>query len=266
MKTGMKIIGWILLVFPTWVVAQATANTPKNTSFKEGERLTFRVYYNMGFIWINAGNATFSVQPDELNGKKAYHIVGDGKTAKNYEWVFKVNDKYQTYLDKETLLPMRFLRDVHEGGVNIFNDVTFNHEEGTALSEQKLYKTPPGTQDVLSAIYFARNIDYNQLKVGDKVPMNMFLDNQVYNVGITYKGKERIKTKMGTFNTIKINPSLIAGTIFKDGDQMTVWVTDDANHVPVRIESPILIGSIKVDLIAYDQLKNPMAGLISLND
>ena len=187
----------------------------KNTSFKEGERLVFKVYYNMGAIWVGAGYATFNTTLEDLNGRKVYHVVGDGKTMKSYEWFYKVRDKYETYIDVETMLPAKFIRNVDEGGFKIYNNVTFNQNIGQAISTKGVYKVPKCIQDVLSAIYYARNIDYSKYKPGDKIPFSMFLDDQVYNLYIRYIGKERVTTKYGTFNAIKISPLLIEGTIFK---------------------------------------------------
>lgn len=235
----------------------------RNTSFRDGEKLTFRVYYNMGFVWINAGNVHFNINVEDLSGRKTYHISGAGKTAKSYEWVYKVRDKYDTYIDKETMLPVRFVRHVSEGGFKIDQDVTMNHSKGKAVSAGKEYSIPKCTQDVLSAIYFARNINYNKYSPGDKIPFDMFLDDKVYSLYIKYVGKETIVTKMGTYNAIKIVPLLIEGTIFKGGEKMTVWVTDDENHLPLRVESPILVGSIKVDLLDFENLRNPFGSAIS---
>jgi len=235
-------------------------------SFQEGEVLTFKVFYNMNFVWINAGNATFRVGSGEMNGRKVYHITGDGKTANAYEWFYKVDDKYQTFLDMETLLPQRFLRDVSEGSMKFTQDVAFYHEKGLAMSNKKAFDIPSSTQDVLSAIFFARNIDYSKHKVGDKISFNMFLDDKVYPLYIRYLGKEQVKTRMGTFHAIKIAPLLIEGTIFKGGNDMTIWVSDDNNHLPLRVESPILVGSIKVDLMGYSNLRHPFTGLISKKD
>jgi hypothetical protein len=221
----------------------------KNTSFKEGEKVTYKVYYNMGALWIGAGIAEFNTKLVDYNGKKAYHITGDGKTLKSYEWFYKVRDRYETYLDVSTLLPMKFLRNVNEGGFKIHNNVTFNQTMGQAISTNGSFKVPPCVQDVLSAIYYARNIDYSKYKAGDKIPFSMFLDDQVYNLFIRYQGKERITTKYGTFNTIKISPLLISGTIFKDGEKM--------------MDSPILVGSIKVDMIGYEHLRNPLTSMLS---
>ncbi len=259
-----SILAAVMLVTAIHPAAKADndfCNT-KNTSFQEGEKLFFKVFYNMGSIWIGAGLASFNAGMEEMNGKKVYHITGDGVTLKSYEWFFKVRDKYETYIDAETLLPVKFVRNVNEGGYKIYNNVTFNQAIGQAVSTNGVYKVPNCIQDVLSAIYFARNIDYNKYNPGDKIPFSMFLDDQVYNLYIKFVGKVRITTKYGTFNTIKISPLLISGTIFKDGDKMTVWVSDDANHIPVRVDSPILVGSIKVDMMGYEKLRNPLTSLL----
>ena len=89
----------------------------------------------------------------------------------------------------------------------------------------------------------------------------MFLENEVHHLYIRYLGREEIKTRYGTFKAIRIKPLLVAGTIFTGGEHMTVWVSDDQNRIPVRIESPILIGSIKVDMTGYKNLRFPFSSL-----
>lgn len=252
----------ILLALPVVSRGQASC-IPANTSFQEGEKLTFKVYYNMSFIWINAGNAEFTTKIEDVANRKAYHVTGVGKTASSFEWFYKVMDTYESYIDRQTMLPMRFVRHVNEGGMKILNDVKFDHKNKQATSDNKAFAIPDCTQDVLSAMYFARNINYNAYKPGDKISFNMFLDNEVYNLYVKYLGKEKITTKMGTFNAVKIVPLLIKGTIFKGGEKMTIWLSDDANHLPVRVESPIMIGSVKIDLMEYQNLRNPFSGLVS---
>lgn len=234
----------------------------KNISFIEGEHLYFKAYYNMGRIWVGAGEAHFRVKGEELGGRRVYHIIGDGATLKSYEWFYKVRDRYESYIDAATLLPMRFVRNVNEGGFRIYNNVTFNQNLGQAVSTNGVFATPKCVQDVLSAIYYARNIDYNKYQPGSKIPFAMFLDDKVYNLYVRYIGKEQIKTRYGTFNTIKIAPLLIEGTIFKDGEKMLVWITDDNNHLPVRVDSPILIGSVKVDLMGFENIRNPLTSFV----
>ena len=256
------IVASILVLLPLMAPAQNDFCSAKNTSFKNNEKLVFKVYYNMSFVWIDAGNVHFTTNLEDINGHKVYHVTGNGRTGKAYVF-YKVNDKYETYIDKETLLPERFVRQVNEGGFKITQDVAFNQKTREAVSDKKTYTIPKCTQDVLSAIYFARNINYDKYKPGDKIPFNMFLDDKVYSLFIKYLGKEKIETKMGTYNSIKIAPLLITGTIFKDGEKMTVWVSDDSNHVPLRVNSPILVGSIKVDLVDYENLRNPFSSMVS---
>jgi hypothetical protein len=236
----------------------------KNTSFHEGEKLSYKVYYNMGRLWVGAGLAEFNTYLEDYNGKKVYHITGDGKTLKSYEWFYKVRDRYETYIDRETMLPVKFIRNVNEGGFKIHNNVTFNQNIGQAVSTNGVFKVPNCIQDVLSAIYYARNIDFSKYKPGDKIPFSMFLDDEVFNLYVRYLGKELITTKYGTFKTIKFSPLLIEGTIFKGGEKMMVWVSDDANKIPLRVDSPILVGSVKVDLVGHANLRNPFTSLVKL--
>lgn len=237
----------------------------RNKAFEDGEQIDYTIFYSVVGLYVNAGNATFTTDLETLNKKPVYHVTGTGTSNSNYDFIFKVRDTYQSYFDTATLQPYKFIRDVNEGGYKIYENVTFNQKANTAITNKGVYKVPNCVQDVLSSIYYARNIDFNAYKVGDKIPFNMFLDNETYNLYIKYMGKEKIKTKFGKFNAIKFNPLLIKGTIFQGGEGMTVWVSDDANHIPLRIESPIVVGSIKVDMMGYDNLRYPLTSLISKN-
>jgi len=236
----------------------------KNTAFQYNEQLTFRVYYTLWGVYIGAGEANFTTSIEQLNGHTVYHIIGDGKTYSFYDNFFKVRDKYETYIDTGTLQPFKFIRNVDEGGYKIYENVSFNKTTNTAVTNKGVYKVPGCVQDVLSAIYYARNIDFSKLKPDDKIPFSMFLDNEVYNLYIRYLGKEIIKTKYGKFKAIKFKPLLIKGTIFEGGEKMTVWVSDDANHIPLRVESPISVGSVKVDMMDFRNRRSPLSSLMDV--
>jgi len=235
----------------------------RNNAFQAGERIDFTIFYSVIGLYVNAGNASFTTSLEKMNNKPVYHIVGDGTSNNSYDWIFKVRDKYETYIDTATLQPFKFLRDVNEGGFKIYENVTFNQKANTAVTAKGVFKVPNCVQDVLSAIYYARNINFNNYKPEDKIPFDMFLDNEVYSLYIKYIGKEKVKTKYGKFNAIKFKPLLVKGTIFEGGENMTVWVSDDANHIPLRIESPIAVGSVKVDMMGYENLRYPLTSMIS---
>ncbi len=235
----------------------------KNTAFKEGEIVTMKVYYTLG-AYIAAGEATFSTTLERFNGKPVYHFVGEGKTYSFFDNFFKVRDRYESYVDTATMLPMKFIRNVDEGGHKIYNNVTFNQKTNTAVSTNGVFKVSNCMQDVVSSMYYARNINFNKYKPGDKIPFDMFLDDEVYHLYIRYLGKEKVKTKYGKFNAIKFKPLLVKGTMFEGGEKMTAWVSDDPNHLLLRVESPISVGSIKVDMMSYKNLRYPLTSLQSV--
>jgi hypothetical protein len=162
------------------------------------------------------------------------------------------------------MLPVKFIRNVNEGGHKIYNNVTFNQGAGTAVTTNGVFKTPNCIQDVMSAIYYARNINFDKYKVGDKIPFDMFLDDEVNHLYIKYMGKEKIKTQYGKFKAIKFKPLLLKGTMFTGGEKMTAWVSDDPNHLLLRIESPISVGTVKIDMLRYKNLRYPLTSLMSV--
>ena len=236
-----------------------------NNAFQNEEKISYTVFYSVIGIYVNAGSATFTANLERFSGKPVYHVVGLGSSNPSYDWVFKVRDRYESYIDTGNMQPQKFLRNIDEGGYKQQENVTFNNEKNTATSLKGTIQIPNCAQDVLSSIYYARNIDYNKYKPNDKIPFCMFLDNAVYDLYIKYLGKEQIKTKYGTFNAIKFKPLLVKGTIFDGGEKMTVWVTDDSNHIPIRIESPIAVGSVKVDMMGYVKLRHPLSSLLKRN-
>ena len=235
----------------------------RNHAFKAGELLTYNIFYSVAGIYVNAGTASFATTLEHMGNVPVYHVVGAGNSNSSYDWIFKVRDKYESFFDTATLQPYKFIRQVNEGGYTKYENVTFNQKTNTAVSTEGTYNVPNCVQDVLSAVYYARNVDFDKYKENDLIPFNMFLGTQVYNLYIRYLGKEKIKTKYGKFRSIKFRPLLVKGTIFEGGEKMTVWVSDDANHIPLRIESPIKVGSVKVDMMGYRNNRYPMSSLIS---
>jgi hypothetical protein len=254
----------ILLLLIAFTAQPQSSCLIRNKAIGAGEQIQFFVYYTLAGIWVHAGTATFTVKPETLNNKPVFHIVGDGATLPSYDWIFRVRDRYETYIDTQTLLPKRFIRNVDEGGYRMYENITFYHENKTAVTNKGVFPIPECVQDVMSEMYLARNMNFDKLKPGDMLPFDLFLDNKVYNVYIRYLGKEIVKTRYGKFRCIKMKPLLLKGSIFEGGEKMTVWVTDDANRLPVRIESPILVGNIKVDMMSYHNLRYPLTSLIDI--
>jgi Protein of unknown function (DUF3108) len=229
-----------------------------NTAFAVGERVKYRMHYGM----MNAGEAVLTVQesPYKFNGRDAYHLVGEGYSVGSFDWFFKVRDRYETYLDKQGLFPYRFVRNCDEGGYKIFQDYTFypnkramkNHKEET-------YMTPDFVQDMLSAYYYARNMDFSNAQVGQVYTVMTIVDDEIYPLKIRYMGKEKIKVDAGTFNCLRFAPVVQKGRVFKKEEDLSVWITDDANHLPILAKAKIMVGSIKMELAEYSGMANAVA-------
>ena len=159
------------------------------------------------------------------------------------------------------MAPILFNRDVNEGGYTKKQHVTFNHETNTAISNNKTFKVPQNIQDILSAFYYTRCIDYSDIKMGEMITVITFLDDEIFPMKIRYGGKATVKTKLGKFNCLKFTPMLQEGRIFKAEEDMTIYVSDDKNHIPISIQADILFGSIKADLSDYKNLMYPIAKL-----
>jgi len=120
------------------------------------------------------------------------------------------------------------------------------------------------TYDVLSILYYTRNIDYSALYPGDTIPVTILLDNELTNIYFRYLGKENIRVRgFGKFGCIKFSVYLVEGTLFEGGEDMEVWVTDDENRIPLKINSPILVGSVKARIISMKGVKHPLNSRIS---
>ena len=203
----------------------------------------------------------------EIGKQEAIHFNSYGSSHKTYDWLFKVRDQYQSYIDVETLRPIYHHRKNYEGGFEVDNTYIFNWDDMVIYSstwnsetprKQDTVTIPDCTFDLLSLVYYARNLDFTKLEPGDKVPVVSIIDNEVIYLYIRYLGKEVIKHKDGEkYSCIKFSALLVEGTIFKGGEDMFVWVTDDENKVPVLVEAKILIGSVKAYLKKTKGLRHP---------
>lgn len=256
------------LLFSTQTAgAQNPDCTDVNTTFKSGELVTYDVVYNWGFIWINAGKVAFKVKSKNYLNRPVYFLDAFGTTLKAYDWIFKVRDHYQSIIDSATFKPMWFSRDTYEDGYTVNNSYVYNYSKKQIFGKTENTDSPrkldtialkPCTQDLLSIIYHARNINFSKYQPGEKIPVSLIIDGKIYDLFIRYHGKEEITTRdKKTYMCHKFTALLVEGTIFNAGEDLTVWVTDDKNHIPVLVEAKILVGSVKAVLTGATGLRNP---------
>jgi len=263
MKIILLVASFLLLTGFDRLVTADSECILKNNSFKSGENATYKIYYTLAGVYFEAGSVNFACRNEQLGNKPVYHITAIGKTIPFYDHVYKVRDRYETYIDTASLLSYQFSRSVLEGPIKKYENITFNREVNTAITDSGVYRVPECVRDVLGTLYYVRNLSVDNLRPGDKIEFSMFMDNQLYKSYIRFMGKEIISTRYGKFHAIKIKPLLIKGTMFEAGEKMTVWVSDDPNHIPLRIQATIRIGSVKADLMEFSNLRWPLSSLTS---
>ncbi|MDZ4757853.1 MAG: DUF3108 domain-containing protein [Bacteroidota bacterium] len=238
-----------------------TTKVEQADPFTTGEKLEYRVHYGM----MDAAKISMTIDTGikNVNGKNTIRIMGDGKTLSGYDWFFKVRDHYETFIDTQTNLPVKYIRNVQEGGYKDVEHATFDHRNNKIYSSKGIYKSDGASfQDVLSAIYYLRGQNLKNMKKGDKIKVKFYLDKKIYESEVTIGGREVIKTSLGKFNTIILKPNVVVDRVFPNKDALTIWATDDANLIPLRIKTELMVGSIKADITKITGNRNPLTSKI----
>jgi len=267
----MLALGVMFMLSAHWAGAQNRC-VEKELSFQSGEEIDYVITYNWFLVWTDVGKVKFEVRDTTMYDRNLYQLIGTGTTFSFYDWFFQVYDVYQSWIDPETFRPVYYHRDVDEDGYLMDIKYWYNHTQNKVYSRvQKRSKPayrdtltlPNCTFDVMSVIYYARNIDFEKYEIDQKIPLKIVLDNELTDVYLRYKGKEERKVRgVGRFKTLKFTGSLIAGDVFQGGEDLVIWVSDDENRIPLWIEAPIIVGKIKARLVGYKGLKYPLSSLI----
>ncbi len=227
----------------------------KNKAFQVGEYLKYRIHFGL----VNAGIAELTVlEKARIHDRPAYHIVGTGGSVGLFSLFYKVDDRYETYLDESALVPWRFIRDVYEGGYEINRDIAFDHYLDSAYSDGRSYAVPDNVQDLLSAFYYSRTFNVDSIRTGDELEIMTFLDHEVFPLRLRYLGDEVLKTRFGRISCMRFQPIVMVGRVFREAEGMSLWVSKDDNHVPIRLQSELLFGFIKMDLIGFRNTRTPL--------
>ncbi|WP_299058793.1 DUF3108 domain-containing protein [uncultured Polaribacter sp.] len=247
-----------VLLFFTLLFLTTTFSQEKKVAFKSGESLRYKMSYS-GFL--RAGTAVLEVKETSLNGKKVFYTKGTGWTTGMIKWFFKVDDTYESYFDKDTIKPYLFKRKIDEGGYKKNRITSFNYNSKKAYTQD--FNSQKDTsvafdkvQDVLSSFYYLRNRDVKNMNKGEEIAIDMFLDSQVYPFKLRFLGREVLKTKFGKVKTMIFRPLVQSGRIFKAQESVTMWITDDANKIPIKMKADLAVGSLRAELEQYKGLTN----------
>ncbi|MDO1451121.1 DUF3108 domain-containing protein [Rhodocytophaga aerolata] len=232
-----------------------------NDSFTAGEELRYRVHY--GFVNIGEGIVEVSPSLVKVNNRSCYQVSVYGRTSGAFDLGYKVRDTWQSYIDTSALIPQQFYMNIEENTYRKETTVFFDHLQKQLQSREKSQKTkqftiPENVQDLISGYFFLRTIDFNKLPEGAIIHIDAFFDDQLYAVKVRYRGKGEVKTKFGKIKAIGLTPLMPANGLFKDENAIKVWISNDKNKIPVKVEADMFIGAIELELKNFKGLKQKL--------
>jgi hypothetical protein len=226
-----------------------------NAAFGVGERLVFDISY--GFV--TAGEAVMAVPAfDSVAGRRSFRVEFTVNSLPSFSWIYKVEDRYLTFIDVEALLPHRFEQHIREGSYKRDFVAEFDRERKVATTTEGEYPILSTVHDILSAFYFFRTLDLSGKGVGDTFRLHNFYKDKSYDLLIKVLGRQEIEVEAGTFRTVVVEPFVEEGGLFKSEGRIVIWLSDDELKIPIRVNTEIIIGSIDSELREYSGLVGPL--------
>jgi len=232
---------WLIVL----LFAALPASSQVNPTFNAGETLDF----DLNWVSINGGAMRMTIGV-LANDPMHYHISSVAKTNPSFAFIYSVRDQVASVVNRDDFSTVRYEKHMKEKGKSK-DDTTTVDEARRVATRQRPGKTPQTANvpkpvfDPLSLVYHLRSLD---LKPGSVQKFTIYADGKTYTLEANVDHTETIGTPAGTFHTVVVQPKTTAGTIFKDEGSMTIWFTDDARHIPVRIRSELKFGSITANL------------------
>ncbi|MCU0327554.1 MAG: DUF3108 domain-containing protein [Chitinophagales bacterium] len=247
----------LFLCFSSYISSAKTQIT-----LPSSESLTYFVYYKYSEAYVKAGKVDFKLQKTIDSSKKSvYSAKIYGKTATYFDVFYKVRDEYGSVFSLD-YKPHYFIRRVNEGGFWIKNDLYFDMDSLKVKCDIEDKKNPRQilefpidsmTKDMVTAIYYCRSLPFDQMKIGDSINFPVFIDNQNFMLGFTYRGQQTILIEGIDYPCFIIEPDLVKGRIFDSNHAMKIYITSDHRRIPVYIEAKIKVGYILAILNQIDR-------------
>lgn len=243
------------------LLAAGQAHGQKKMTYKPGEKVNYTIHYGI----ITGGVASLEIKEDTLFGKKVWHTRLEARTTGLADAIFRVLDVYESFIDPETELPVKSIRNIREGRYRKYNEVLFDHKtrQDSAILTSDLtgiHIAEQGIHDILSCFYWFRNriLPKKTLVKGETITIMTWFTDELYPIRLKYIGMEEIRTKHGKIHCYKFNPVTETGRLFKTEEGVSFWFSADKNFLPVKIRFDIFVGSFEVEMTGYEGLVHPL--------
>jgi hypothetical protein len=209
--------------------------------------------YILRFGFIKGGKAALTAQYEKLNKKQTIHYRMRGRTTGLVDKIFEVNDVYESWVDPQTYLPVKSERNVKEQKYRFYDEVTYDQENDSIFSlKAGRKKVPNNVNDLVSVFFYIRQNQYfEDLLAGKVIEIPVFHGDELFVMHLEYLGTETIDTKIGRKLCYVVSPQVPKGKLLKGSDDLKVYITADANRLPIYAEFNLLLGALKCELDMY---------------
>ena len=264
MKTIHNII--ILILFPftiTFTQEQESGQLKSVNSLRDLNQTAFtlgeRLEYDVGYSFITAAKAVFSIpEIQTISGRECYQVLFTVNTTPTFSFFYKVDDRYETMIDKKGIFPWRYTQRIREGKYSNDFAAEFDQLHNIATTKEGHYPIPPYVHDVVSAMFYYRTMDFSKSRPGQKEYLKNFTKDQTYQLAVKFIGYQQISVDAGTFDCVVVEPLIMEGGLFKSEGRIIIWMTNDERKIPVKVSTKVPIGSIDAELREYSGINGPI--------
>lgn len=270
----MKLKAFMIAVLTTCGLATTTAQCGiENTAFKSGEILYYDLFFNWKFIWIKVGTASMSTVASVYDGEDAYRANLITHSNQKLDKFFTLRDTLLSYCTTD-LIPLYFRKGAREGHRYYVDEIWYSYPKGNCHMKQhrieddgrhgwKESEYQDCVYDMMSIFLRARNFDTSTFTVGQNIPLPISDARRLSNSWLKYLGKETFTMEGSNEKYRCLLFSFIERENDKNNELLHLYITDDDNHIPVRIDMFLSFGSAKAFLKGYKGVKNPVTSRIN---
>jgi hypothetical protein len=244
-------------------------NFAQNKTIAAGEEIVLTASYNMSGLLTDIAQVKMETSEVKTSKSNLLRLKCTAITYKKWDNFFKIRDLYESYVNPKTLTPYLYKRDINEGGYYKFMQYKYDHKsklvkslkrkkkkDGETWDENKTVKIEASTKDFVSTFYTIRNMDIHKASPGDEQNFTILFDNKQTVVTVKYLGKENISTEIGNKDCYKLAISISGSDVLKGTNNNLLWLTADANKVPVYVKFKIPVGNGELRIKSVSGLKN----------
>lgn len=262
-KTGpAKLIPSLFVALTSILLTSSSPiNQRYSVTYQPGEEIRYRVHY--GFF--NAGEAIMRVtnQLFRVNNRICFRAEVVGNSTGAFDHIVRIRDIWGSYFDTISFQPQKCFRSIAENRYRKKEEIYFDYARNIARiqaenSQPEEVPIQPNVQDMVSGYYFLRLQKYDNIRKNDTIRLTGIFENKTYNFKIVYLGKEKLKTKFGKTNSFVISPVMPDNKLFSGRNPIKMWISDDENRIPLKIEAELLLGSLDLDIADHKNLKFPL--------